>query len=261
MKFHLKFIICLATFFLIIGSCSVKKSSAEEAEKKEPTISGIIMIDSASMYIDKLSGETLYRGFVMQPSGLVVFEKLGGLYLGITGTKVADGEKFTKSSKNSIDYIIGAEKEIGIMKIDAGYGFSDIKNSKGDLHFLYIIAELPNVIENLTPYVMTEVDIPVKKKILAGGFLYRAGAKYALKVSKQEIVFDLSVAGHDGAYGYKSQTLNSGRLTIFTIVEMWGLELKPEINLQKRFGLSPKHGGIADNVIWIGLRIALPIYI
>jgi len=258
MKFHLKFIIFLAVFFLISGSCSIKKASAGEAERKDPTISGIVMIDSSSMYVDKLSGAALYRGFVVQPSALIVLEKLG-VYLNVTATKVADGKSFSKSSKNSVDYSIGAEKEIGILKIDAGYGFSDIKNSKGDLHFLYIVAELPNIIKNLTPYIMAEVDIPVQKKILEGGFLYRAGAKYALKVSKQEIILDLSVAGHDGVYGYKPQALSSGRLTVSTILEVWGLEVRPEVNLQKRFGLSSKHGGITDNVIWFGLRIALPI--
>ncbi len=106
---------------------------------------------------------------------------------------------------------------------------------------------------------MAEVDIPVQKNILEGGFLYRVGARYALKVNKQKIAFDFSMAGHNGVYGYKPQALSSGRLTISTIFKMLGIEAMPEINFQKRFGTSHKNGGIVENLIWFGLRIVLPL--
>lgn len=245
-------------FLIVLSQCVAEKKAHATEEKKEPVISGILVVDSSSSYVDKLSGEKLYKGFVVQPRVTVIAEKIGA-YLSVQATKVANGKNFEESSANSVEYSVGVEKEVGILKIDGGYGFSDIKNSEGDMHFLYVVAELPDAIENLTPYVMAEVDIPVKKEILEGGFLYRAGAKYAIKASKQEITFDLSLAGHDGAYGYRPQVLSFGRLTVSTILKAWGLEVKPEINFQKRLGVSTKHGGIAEDRIWFGIQIAMPI--
>ncbi|MFZ6006841.1 MAG: hypothetical protein ACOYU2_04195 [Nitrospirota bacterium] len=211
-----------------------------QAEKKFG-LSGYLILDTYSSYVDKVSGESLYNGTVIQPR-LAVFAEPWGVYLAIGSSNNLKG--FDKHSSNSIEYAVGIEKEIGIIKIDAGYGYSDIKNSKGDVHYFYGTVEFRELIDKLSPYVSVELDLPVNKEILEGGFMYRAGAKYPVKISKQAIDIDLSVAGHDGIYGYRPERISSARLTLSTLFKLGQLELTPEINFQRRLGYSYRDGGI-----------------
>jgi hypothetical protein len=114
------------------------------------------------------------------------------------------------------------------------------------------------VVGKLTPYVTIEVDLPVKKEILEGGFMYRAGAKYPVKISGQPIEIDLSLAGHDGIYGYRREKISAARLTLSTLFKLGKLELTPELNFQKRLKYSSENGGIAKDRVYGGFRIALP---
>ncbi|MEK6673088.1 MAG: hypothetical protein AABY42_06375 [Nitrospirota bacterium] len=158
-----------------------------------------------------------------------------------------------------MEYAIGIEKEIGIFRIDAGYGYSDIKTSKSDVHYFYSTIEFPEMFDKLTPYATVELDLPVKKEILEGGFMYRVGGKYPVKISDQSVDIDLSIAGHDGIYGYRPEKISSARLTLSTLIKLWRMEITPEINFQKRFGYSYKNGGIAKDRIYGGLRMVLPL--
>jgi len=157
-----------------------------------------------------------------------------------------------------LEYAIGIEKEIGIIKLDAGYGYSDLKNSRGDVHYFYLTIEIRELLDKLTPYLSLELDLPVKKEILEGGFMYRVGGKYPVKVSGQSIDIDLSLSGHDGIYGYRPETISSARLTLSTLFKLGHLELIPELNFQKRLGYSHENGGLTKDRIYGGLKMVIP---
>lgn len=133
--------------------------------------------------------------------------------------------------------------------------------TKGDVHNFYSTVEFREVVDKLTPYLSLELDLPVKKEILEGGFMYRFGGKYPVKISDQIIDIDLSFAGHDGIYGYRPEKISSARLTLSTLLKMGKLELTPELNFQKRLGYSYENGGIAKDRIYGGLIMVLPFNI
>ena len=209
-------IICLLT--VCVGGVAAEDLQAD----KKFGLVGYLMLDTYSRYVDKVSGESLYNGTVIQPR-LAVLAEPWGVYLAIGLSNNLKG--FNKHSANSMEYAIGVERNIGIIKLDAGYGYSDIKSSKGDVHYFYGTVEFRELIDKLTPYVSVELDLPVNKEILEGGFIYRAGAKYPVKISKQSIDIDLSVAGHDGIYGYRPEKISSARLTISSLFKLGKLEL------------------------------------
>lgn len=120
------------------------------------------------------------------------------------------------------------------------------------------IIEFRDVVDKLTPYLSLELDLPVKKEILEGGFMYRVGGKYPIKVSNQPIDIDLSFAGHDGIYGNRPERISSARLALSTLFKLGHLELTPEINFQKRLGYSYENGGIAKDRIYGGLKVVFP---
>jgi hypothetical protein len=215
-------------------------------------LAGYLMLDSYSTYVDKVSGETLHHGPLIQPRFSVMAEPWG-VYLSVAG--YSNLKSFNKYSANSMEYAVGIEREFGSVKLDAGYGYSDIKSSKGDVHFFYSTIELRELVDKVSPYVMLELDLPVNKEILEGGFMYRMGAKYPVQVSGQIFDFDLSLAGHDGIYGYRPEKISSARLTLSTLFKLGHLELTPELNFQKRLGYSD---GIARDRIYGGLKMILP---
>ncbi len=242
----------------LLVSYAGRVEAGDALVEKKFGLAGYLMLDTYSSYVDKISGETIHNGPVIYPHLLVAAEPLGaylsiGLYNNFRG--------FNKHSANSLEYAVGIEKEIGIIRIDAGYGYSDIKTSKGDVHYFYSTIEFPEMFNKLTPYAAVELDLPAKKEVLKGGFMYRAGAKYPVKLSGQAIDIDLSLAGHDGIYGYRPEKINSARLTLSTAFKLGKLELTPEINFQKRLGYSHNDGGIAEDKIYGLISVALPFNI
>ncbi|MCL4476052.1 MAG: hypothetical protein M1508_07490 [Nitrospirae bacterium] len=233
--------------------------AAEDAQtEKRLKLAGYLMMDAYSSYVDKVSGETIHNKPVIHPN-LLVEAKPWGVYLSVGIYHNLKG--FDSHSANSLEYAIGIEKEIGIFRIGAGYGYSDIKTSKGDVHYFYSTIEFPEMFNKLTPYAAVELDLPAKKEVLKGGFMYRAGAKYPVKLSGQAIDIDLSLAGHDGIYGYRPEKISSARLTLSTLIKLWRMEITPEINFQKRLGYSSNSGGIAKDRIYGAIRMALPFNI
>lgn len=126
------------------------------------------------------------------------------------------------------------------------------------MHYFFSIIEFRELLDKLTPYLSLELDLPVKKEILEGGFMYRVGGKYPVKVSDQTIDIDLSLAGHDGIYGYRPEKISSVRLTLSTLFKLGHLELTPELNFQKRLWYSSENGGITKDRIYGGLKMVLP---
>lgn len=232
--------------------------AGETQPDKKFGLTSYLTMDTYSSYVDKVSGELLHNGPVIHPNLLVMAEPLG-IYVSLGIYNNFEG--FNKHSANSLEYAIGIEREIGTIKFDAGYGYSDIKSSKGDVHYFYSTIDFLEVVDKLTPYVTMELDLPVKKEVLDGGFMYRVGGKYPVKISDQPIDIDLSIAGHDGIYGYRSEKISSARLTLSTLFKLGQLEVTPEFNFQKRLGYSYENGGIAKDKIYGGLKMVLPFNI
>lgn len=246
--------ISLIIFFMLWHCVAAALAEALQADKKFG-LTGYLTIDTYSSYVDKVSGESLHNGPVIHSCLAVAAEPLGA-YLFIGTYNNLKG--FNKHSGNSLEYAIGVEREIGIIKLDAGYGYSDIKNSRGDVHYFYSTIEFRELLDRLTPYLSLELDLPVKKEILEGGFMYRIGGKYPVKISEQTIDIDLSLAGHDGIYGYRPEKISSARLTFSTLFKLGHLELTPELNFQKRLGYSYENGGLSKDRIYGGLKMVLP---
>lgn len=241
-------IVCLLA--VCVGGVAAEDAQAD----KKFVMTGYLTMDTYSSYVDKVSGEALHNGPVIYPHLFIAAEPLGaymsiGLYSNFKG--------FNKHAANSLEYAIGIEREIGIIKLDAGYGYSDIKSSKGDVHYFYSTMEFRELLNKATPYLSLELDLPVKKEILEGGFMYRIGGKYPVKIAEQTIDIDLSLAGHDGIYGYRPEKISAARLTLSTLFKVGGLELTPEINFQKHLGYSSENGGIAKDKIYGGLNLVL----
>ena len=254
-EYEMKKIITIFGLILcLLAVCVGGVAAADAQTDKKFGLTGYLTMDTYSSYVDKVSGETLHNGPVIYPNLMIAAEPLG-IYLSLGAYH--NFKSFNKHSANSLGYAIGLEKEIGIINLDVGYGYSDIKNSKGDVHYFYSTIEIREVIDKLTPYLSLEFDLPVKKEILEGGFMYRVGGKYPVKIAGQSIDIDLSLAGHDGIYGYRPEKISSARLTLSTLFKLGHLELTPELNFQKRLGYSHENGGIAKDKIYGGLKMAL----
>lgn len=248
-------VLVLWLIICMIAVCGSGIDAEDSQTEKNFRLTSYLLMDAYSSYVDKVSGETIHDGPVIYPHLLIAAEPSGiyaslGIYNNFKG--------FNKHSANSLEYAIGIEREIGIIKLDAGYGYSDIKSSKGDVHYFYSTIEFREVLHKLTPYVTVELDLPVNKEILEGGFMYRVGGKYPVKISGQSINIDLSFAGHDGIYAYRPEKISSARLTLSTLFKLGHLELTPELNFQKRLGYSSEDGGIAKDRIYGGLKVVLP---
>ncbi|MFA4828868.1 MAG: hypothetical protein WC855_07115 [Thermodesulfovibrionales bacterium] len=248
----------LGLIVCLLAVCVGDVAAEDLQPDKKFGLTGYLTMDTYSSYVDKVSGETLHNGPVIHPNLLIAAEPLG-IYISLGIYNNFEG--FNNHSANSLEYAVGIEREISLIKLDAGYGYSDIKSSKGDVHYFYSTIEFREVADKLTPYVTAELDLPVNKEELDGGFMYRVGGKYSLKISEQAIDIDLSLAGHDGIYGYRAEKISSARLILSTLFKFRHLELTPELNFQKRLGYSYENGGIAKDKIYGGLKMVLPFNI
>lgn len=239
-------------FAVLMAVCMALPAVA--AEKEKSPISANISVGAYGAYVDKLSGETLIDSVVIQPS--VELSSSSGAYL------IAEQYYDTRDDGDrpyESDFYVGIEKEIGryfIESIDVGYYFSDTKDYEADFHGPYLIINFDNIFF-ATPYVIFEQDISTKEKEVDGGFLYRAGWQ---SVAFGFIDGDFSIAGHDGAYGYRSEPISSARATISTSFNVWRAEIAPEISYQKRLSdYSYEDGGIIkeDDFFWGGAKISL----
>lgn len=230
------------TLFSVKTIPAVADDDVEKVSTEETDISFDTEINVSTMNVDMLSGEKVSNRITIQP---LVTMNYGDAYMSVQLTTVNLDKRLTKNSENSFDVYVGMEKEVyeGIT-IDAGIGFSDMQATVGDLWYVYLTAEMAAV---TSPYITLEIDISTDEDALEGGVLYRVGGKY----SWNDILFDLSVAGHDGAYGYKPQTLSSGLLSVSREFTLWGQKITPSLNVQKTFD----NDGIAEDLVWLGLQV------
>lgn len=162
------------------------------------------------------------------------------------------------------DFIAGIIKHYKYVTIDAAYSFYncyDLSNTKGDLHALSIRFDFPNI-RKVSPYAFIEWDIPIDKEILDGGVMYKFGLMYDMtlpeSLKNQTIDIDLSIGGHDGAYGKNPEPASFGRLNLSTTFHIWKVGITPEVNFQKRFGYKVRNGGMASDEIWYGVNFNVP---
>lgn len=256
-------------FVVLMTAYVALPAVAAAAEKEKFSIGGNISTSVTGAYIDKLSGETLIDNAVTQLS--IELSSSSGIYL--IAEQYYDSRDDGRSFET--DFYLGIEKEIGrylIESIDIGYYFSDMKDSGADFHGPYLLVDFQDVF-GIIPYLEFEQDISTREEEIEGGFLYRAGLKRTIESVgnlNQPIDIDVSIGGHDGAYGYRPETVSSGRITISTTFVVWrGIEIIPEINYQRRLGHSGQvmedgeevPGGIIrdKDKIWGGIKISFPI--
>ena len=216
-------------------------STEKEEEEGGFSVEGDVTV--STMNVDTMSGEKLSSRITIAPTIIVSY---GELYVSGTVTAEDFDRNFSHSTANAIEVSAGMEKEFAGITFDAGVSFSDTQGSAEDFWCIYLNAEMKEL--TVVPYVKVEMAIPTKKEVTEGDFLYRVGGKY----SWNDVLFDLSLAGHDGAYGYKPQALSSGLLSVSREFILWGQKLTPSVNVQKTFDTD----GIAEDLVWIGVKFA-----
>lgn len=246
-----------AVLVVIFVFCSAVTVWAEEGEK-EKILTGKLGFSFYNKYVGTTDGQVYFNKPVIQGSLLVSHEP-SGIYAEIWKS-YSPKDGLNSDAGDEIDFSIGIERELAGLAIDAGYSYYNLynlKHSSGDFHALYLNIDLPEIYK-VTPYVNLEVDIPTDKKILEGGFLYKAGLKYALKVFDHPIDLNLSFSGHDGAFGTEPELVSSGNLKISSTFAVLGVDVTPEVNFQKRLGKKVEDGGLTQNIVWYGVIISYP---
>lgn len=229
---------------------------AEESEK-EKILTGELGFSFYNKYVGATDGQVYFNKPAVQGS-LLVSHKPSGIYAEIWSS-YGPSSGWNSDFGDEIDFSVGIEREIASLTIDVGYSYYNLHNLKhtaGDLHALYINVDFPEIYK-VTPYVNLEADIPTDKEVLEGGFLYKVGLKHILNLG-HPVDLNLSVSGHDGAFGAEPELISSGNLKISSTFEIWGAEVAPEINLQKRIGKKAEDGGLTQNVVWYGVSISYP---
>lgn len=217
----------------------------------------------SSHFVGGLSGFTIYDHSVFQQS-ITLTDNPSGLYLKLWSSYSPRGG-INSDFGDEVDYIIGIYKTLHGIGFDVGYVFYnlyDMKNTKGDLHAVYLTVDLPEI-RKIKLYISVENDIPTDKEVLEGGFVYKVSAKYNFNLPKslnnQVLNFNLSVGGHDGVYGMKPEKLSFARLDIITTFKIWKFEVTPGINFQKSFNGSNGRG-IAEDKIWYSINFSVPLF-
>jgi len=245
---------CVLFMMALLGFLS---SAYAEAEKeKGMQIHGNLEFGFYSQYIGSVTGSTIFDKPVFQQSVELSVEPLG--VYGKLWSSYSPKGGWNSDFGDEVDYALGIRKSVGKWNFDLGYAFYDmykVGQIKGDLHALYGWVGFPKIYE-LTPFVYLEWDIPTNREIVKGGIVYRAGLCYTPKILKQPVNLELSIAGHDDAYGYRAEFVSSSRLNLSTPIRIWKLDLIPKINFQKRLGYYVREGGMTEDKIWGGLTLS-----
>ena len=206
-----------------------------------------------SKYVDELSG---YR--ILDEPVVTAFAEINhgsGAYLAVEGYKSLNGEDY-----DEVNLYVGFSSEAWGSLWEVGYAYYQ----EYELHGIYASTQLTRFeFWGFTPFVDVEVDIPDNDEAGDGGFLYRVGLLTSVPVFEQEIDLSFSVAGHDGAWGTRSELVSSAKIaasTTITLVEEVA-EIVPEVSYQKRLGYAPageedeSAGGMTNNEFWMGAKV------
>ncbi|MBU1102435.1 hypothetical protein KJ853_02150 [Patescibacteria group bacterium] len=243
----------LVSFVFVLMLGAVFAQTVVAAEKQFSADANLAFV---SKYIGGMSGSTAFNDFAIQPSFTVTHNRTG-IY-GRAWTSYSPQGGYNSDSGDEVDWYLGARKEVSGFVLDAGAFYCDVQkffNIQGDLYGLYLNIDFPSF-KGLTPYLYLEGDGSVKDA--EGGYLYRAGLRYGFSPAPKLPSFgvDVSVAGHDGAYGSRPELVSSARASLFSTIKWKGAGISPQINFQKRLGYSPEEGGLTNNEFWYGINFS-----
>jgi hypothetical protein len=252
----------MAAMFLIVSifilvAASARADEAREGASESPKITGFIRVGYYSQYVGNKSGATYHDKPVFQQTTIIRVEPWG-VYAGAESTYSPKGG-FNSDYGDEMDYYVGVKRKLGKLEFDLGYGYYDVIKffrAKDDFHGPYIIVTFPEIYK-LTPYVYLEWDIPIDRRVYEDAVLYRAGLFHTAIIWKQPVIAEISIAGHDEAYGwYRSEPVSSTKLSLSIPFKIWELKVTPKINFQKRLGYSVSDGGMTEDKIWGGLILS-----
>lgn len=232
-------------------------------------LSGNLRVGYYNRYITNIGGITAFDHPVFQKN-LEVSDAKTGLY-GVVWSSFSPKGGFNSDFGDEIDYIIGIRRDFfnGQFGVDFGYGYLnlfDLEKSHGDLHQLYLFL-YPPPLEKFQPYLLLEKDFATDKNLTPGGFLYRAGIKYDLKIpaisflNADAINFNFGFGGHDNEISGRAELISYARLTAaMTFAPVKWLNITPQIYFQKRLGYAKDNGGMAEDKVWYGISFSVPIF-
>lgn len=242
----------LVAFFFAFGAAT----AATKEEKL--SVNAFLDVSWVSQYIGGMGGGTVFDKDAFQQSLAFTVEPIG-LYACVWNSYSPSGG-YNSDYGDEYDVFVGIKRSWGGVKFDLGYAFYNmynLRNTRGDMHGLYFKTEFPEVL-GLIPYLWLEKDYI--SDTWAGGHYYRAGIIYTAKLAKQPINLNLSLAGHDGAFGRRSEPLSSGKAALSTDFPIWKFIVTPQVSYQQRLGYKVEDGGNAENKFWYGINFSVPLF-
>ena len=237
---------------------SFNAAAATGANEEKLAVHGFLDVGWYSQYVYWLNGGTGHDENVLQQSLVFVLEPVG-LYAGLWSSYSPEGGA-NNDPGDEYDIFFGIKKRFNGFNFNLCYFYYnlyDLKNTKGDFHGFVLKTDFPKIL-GITPFLWLEKDIPVNDG--TGGHLYRAGFAYTLKAAKQPINFNLSIAGHDNAFGLRSEIVSSGKLSVSSNFNAWKVIITPQVNFQQRLGYKIEDRGISENKIWYGINFSVPLF-
>lgn len=177
-----------------------------------------------------------------------------GIYGGIWNA-VNMGKGYNKDFGSEQDFFLGIVKKYSEITINTGIAYYNLYNlslSRGDLVAIYLHPTFPKIWLDLIPYACMEYHIPTNHSVLPGGFVYKLGAKKDFDI----LIADLSIGGHDGAHGNRTEWLSYTRLSFSKNLKVKDFTITPSINFQKRLGYKIEAGGKTKDNVWGGINFS-----
>lgn len=221
-------------------------------EESEQIFSFGLEAGAYTKYIDELSGYRTHNGSIAFILGIVSHSS--GFYAAAEGYKNFGGDDY-----DEVNLYAARGWSAWGMEWDAGYAFYE----KYELHGFYASAQFTDwEFFGFIPFADVEVDIPNSSEV-EGGVLYRIGLITSVPLMEQEIDLKISIAGHDGAWGTRSELVSSAKITASTTIILVEevAEIIPEMNYQKSLGYAPageddeEAGGMTDDEFWAGVKV------
>ncbi|PIT90238.1 MAG: hypothetical protein COU22_03260 [Candidatus Komeilibacteria bacterium CG10_big_fil_rev_8_21_14_0_10_41_13] len=211
-------------------------------------------LDYANKYLAGISGMKVYSTDVLQPS-LTILPGWKYLDFNIAGTVWASYSypKWNEDFGDEVDITLTFSRQVNDLQFGLNasyYNLFDLETTKGDLTDLTWFFE--RSAGSITNYLKLELAMGMDPEILEGGFLYRAGLILNMPL---DFTFDVSVAGHNGAFSTEVDWLNSAKTSFGWHLNLPNnLQLQPTISYQKGLGEDPQNGGLADNCWWLSIN-------
>lgn len=242
-----------AIILLALGSVALAAEENAPADGKNRLV-GEIGMDFYSRYVGNTFGSVAYNRPAVQGNIKLSLDPIG-FYAKVWGSGALTQDGGNRFG-NEIDLIVGIARPIWIFKVDFGYAYYDLHpqfRSRGDMHAVFGTISLPN--RFVEPYITVECDIPTDKKTLEGGWAYRVGLSKSIGLRKNlALTGDISIGGHDGAFGFRPEPVSHARGGLSLCWSPWkNFSVTPQVYYQKRLGYHPGNGGLGRDAFWGGI--------